>query len=421
VAATVISDVTAIAKILYDNRVPEIGFSDAPAWGMLRKTSNFFGESKAFSSRFTKTPGKSRTFSASRSQAGPSRFARWLVTRANDFITVKINVETFEALGNTEGAQTNYVEEESDSAYDAFIQRVERNLFRNRGGSVAQIASGGATQTITVVNAIDLCGIDVGDYLDSDTTDGSGAGAARDNTTEKLVTAINRVTGTITTSAASWDADGGFGDDDYLFLHGDLGLAWSGLDAWIPSADPGGSDSFFGLNRSVDPQRLAGIRYVASAGSPDGSVLRALNNAGALTHAFGGRTSHIFMNSIDFGRFVNDLGNNVQYHVTPGQGIDGKKLEVLFSGVKVMLPSGPSVVYPNRHCQRYTAWMLDYSDFSWEGLKTTPRWMDMDGGKWLRMAQDDIHGLEGYLYAHGQFVLRSPGKHARVDLQAVLS
>lgn len=414
---SVINDATEIAKTLYDNYVPEIGFSDAPFWGMLKKTTNFYGLNKAFSSRYSKTPGKSRTYGTSRSRAGASQFGRWLVTRVSDFVSMQIDAEMYESLGNQQGAQTGYVEEESTSAFDAAVQRIERNLFRNSGGAVARISDNGDTATLTVTDPSDLVGLDVGDFITTSNTDGT---SGSDDGFEHNITEIDRVGGTITTDAASWDVDGGFSDNDYIFIEGDFGLAISGLDAWIPSSDPT-STAFFGQDRSLDVQRLGGIRYVASAGSPDGSIERAFVNAGALAKNLGGTTSHIFMNTLDYGVFLNDLGQRAHYHTTPGQGIDGKKLEVSYTGVKIMLPSGTAIVYPNRHCQRYTAWMLDMKDIEWCGLGKSPRFFDLDGGKWFRMSADNVHGLEAYLYWYGQLVVRSPGCHVRVDLTQLLT
>lgn len=416
-ATTPIAQLEALARTLYKDGVPEIGYTDTPAWGSITKTSTFFGKSKEFSSRFGKTPGASRTYARSRANSGASPFAKWIVTRSKDFVTVQFDVETFEALGNQEGAQTNYVEEETTSAQDQCAQRIERNFFRNIGGSQGTILAGGGTPTITLTDPSMVMGLDVGMWLDSDTTDGS-AGGAVDNAAPFQISAINRVTGTVTRTGGNWNAGGGFGNGDHIFVNGDFGLALAGLDAWIPSTDPGATP-FFGLDRSVDPQRLGGTRYTANAVT-DGNVLNALISAGALTNALGGKTKIVFMESIDFGTFVKQLGDNAQYTVTPGQSIDGKKLDVGYEGVRVMLPSGTAVVHPNRHCQKNTAWLLDPSDISFEGMKQTPRWMDLDGGKWIRMTHDNVHGVEGYLYYSGQFVVRSPGMHARVNLTAVL-
>jgi len=407
-----IADATEIAKTLYHGVVPEIGFTDTPFWGMLPKNENFFGLNKAFSSRYTKTPGASKTYARSRTRAGASAFGRWTVTRTEDFVTMQIEAQMYEALGNEEGAQTNYVEEESTSAFDHAVQRIERNLFRNAGGAVARISDDGDTAVLTVTDPADLVGLDVGQYVTTSNTDGT---SGSDDGFPQEITGIDRVAGTLTTDAASWDVDGGFSDNDYLFVDGDFGLALSGLDAWIPPQNPT-SALFYGQDRSIDVQRLGGIRYTAQAGEPDGSIERALVNAGVLAHNLGGRTSHIFMNTLDYGVFLNDLGNRARVHITPGQGIDGKKLEVSYSGIKVQLASGTAVVYPSRHCQRYTAWLLDMKDLQWCGLGKTPRFFDLDGGKWFRMSADDVHGLEAYLYWYGQFVVKSPGCHVRVDL-----
>lgn len=419
---TTIDQVSAIAKMLYKDGAEEIGITETPAWGMLRKTTDFFGESKAFSSRISKTPGKSRDFATARGNAGPSQYRRWIVTRGGDFVHVKIGVSAYEALGNNRGAQVAYVEDECKAAYDACMQRLERNIFRDVGGSVTTVASGGATDTITVDNPETLVYLDIGDSLVSSVDDGTlGAGNAGVSAGgAKVISAIDRVNGTITTeTTAAWNTGGGFGDGEYIFIEGDYGLALAGLPTWMPaSVSPG--DTLYSLDISVD-ERLRGIYYPAVAGSPDGSILRSLVNAGTRCHHHGGKPDKVFMNTLDYGIWLNDLGNNVQYTVTPGQGIAGKKLDVSYQGVRIMMPYGPATVHPNRYIARGTVWGLDYSDFSFEGLKETPRWMTLDGGKWFRMCADDLHAIEGYLYYEGQFVLRNPGNHFRADISALLN
>lgn len=416
VGPTTIDQVSAITKMLYKDGAEEIGITETPAWGRLRKTTDFYGESKAFSSRISKTPGKSRTFATARANAGNSQFRRWIVTRGGDFVHVKIGVSAYEALGNNKGAQVAYVEEETKSAYDVCMQRLEQNIFSTAGGSITTIASGGATQTITVDDPWTLIRVDIGDFLESSVDDGTlglaNAGVSAGG--QKVVTGIDRVNGTITTSAASWNAGGGFGDGEYIYIAGDYGLALSGLPTWMPaSVSPG--DTLYGLDISTD-ERLRGIFYTAQAGSPDGSLTRAMVSAGTLCSHHGGKPKDLFMNTLDYGRWINDLGNQAQYVTMPGQSLNGKKLDVSYEGVRVMMPYGAATVFPNRYVQRYTVWGIDYSDFSFEGLKETPRWMTLDGGKWFRMCADDLHAIEGYLYYEGQFVLRNPGNHFRMNI-----
>lgn len=411
-----LAQLNAISKMLYQDGAEEIGITETPAIGMMRKTSDFYGESKAFTSRFSKTPGKSRTFATARLRAGPSQYARWIVTRGNDFVHVQIGVSPYEALGNNKGAQVAYVEDECKSAYDACMQRLERNVFRNAGGAITQVASGGATDTITVSEPSALISVDLNDYLESSTDDGTG-GAGVDAGGAKQVNSINRIAGTLyTDTTAAWNTGGGFADNSYIFLQGDYGLALGGVPTFVRPTTPVAGTTVYGLDISVD-ERLNGIRYVASSGSPDGSITRAFRNAATRCHHHGGTPDKIFMNTLDFGEYVNDLGNAAQYVTVPGQGLAGKKLDVGYAGVRIMMPYGPVTVHPNRYVQRYNAWGLDYKDVSFEGLKETPRWMDIDGGgKWFRMASDDLHAVEGYLYYEGQFVVRNPGNHFHCDL-----
>jgi len=50
----------------------------------------------------------------------------------------------------------------------------------------------------------------------------------------------------------------------------------SGLAAWVPNVDPPIGDNFWGVNRSADPTRLAGLRYNAASQTIEEGLTSAL-------------------------------------------------------------------------------------------------------------------------------------------------
>ena len=71
---------------------------------------------------------------------------------------------------------------------------------------------------------------------------------------------------------------------------GDRNLKVSGLEAWLPPAPPVlGADNFFGVDRGVDPTRLAGIRGVFNA-----TIEQTLIATASLIGREGGRPDYCF-------------------------------------------------------------------------------------------------------------------------------
>lgn len=145
-----------------------------------------------------------------------------------------------------------------------------------RGVSTSSSTQSGTTAGGTVLplsNAQQIVQFEVGMLLVASATQG---GAPSSDTV--LVTAVDRANGIVygTASAASLSGNWAIGSGAaYLSVSGDLPasgasstssyLALSGLAAWLPVTTPASNDSFWGVNRSADPTRLAGCRYNAAS------------------------------------------------------------------------------------------------------------------------------------------------------------
>ena len=92
--------------------------------------------------------------------------------------------------------------------------------------------------------------------------------------------------------------------DYYFHLAGSVDATGSllpvGLAAWLPSVAPSSGESFFGVDRSIAPERLAGARY--TKGVSEG-VDSAIVNAMKLARRQGSMADMIVMNDNDFGDF----------------------------------------------------------------------------------------------------------------------
>ncbi len=240
----------------------------------------------------------------------------------------------------TQRTITNLLMEQTKSNAGAFVDEASRTLdngFRNISNNMAfehfyggtasrgQVSSAGVTYSapnlsFTLANPQQVVQFEVGMTLQASATDG---GAALQNTPGTIdaiqVTSVNRGTGAIVGTVVQGAPNSSWGANDYLQVLGDIGisgsstvaglLGLSGLAAWVPGVDPLSTDNFWGVNRSADPTRLAGLRYNASAQS----ISEGLTNALAYGNREGAAFDLIIIDFVSYSTLINELGAKVQY------------------------------------------------------------------------------------------------------------
>lgn len=423
------SMVDRIIETKYKGKIAELGYGkDTPLWSLIPKRGDFREETLMLRNRYGLNPSGSHTVATARSRQGASSYARFGLTQSKAYGSVAFDGMTARALvaGDTKRA-IDIVSLEVESQAMHFGRRMNRMMYQNHGGSLGiRITSGGNTQTITVYaeHRERLINVHPGMYLVSSNTDGT-SGSVDANPT--VVSAVNYETGTITTSAAvSWDnAAGGFSNDDYLFPQGAFGAAFYGLDSWVPSTAPTGT--FLGQSRAANPVLLGGVRYTASAGNPDGTILRSLSNAAIEGKKWGARPDVIMMNIDNFGALINEIEGRIEYTSAlarrGGYGEKEAEVDVGIMGVRVTLPTNPGcMVVPDNDCPRNVAYMLDFRTIAFHGVgMTEPEWLDPAGhGRWHNMLSDDIDGMEALMGIYGNLGIESPGCNIRVNIAAVV-
>ena len=131
-------------------------------------------------------------------------------------------------------------------------------------GYIGSTNSGAApTYVVTLSNSQQVVNFEVGQNLVNFTYTGGTISAISAST--GYVQAVDRANGILTIVASavdgSWatvgNALGVYGDIQAGAVNTGTSLCMSGLAAWIPFTTPGGGDSFWGVNRSFDPTRLA--------------------------------------------------------------------------------------------------------------------------------------------------------------------
>jgi len=386
-------------------------------------------------------PNSRRSQDFSRAQNNPSSFAveKFLVHRVRDYAFATLDTETILSTRGDAGAFASYMDVEISGARYALRRSLARQCYGDGSGKIGVIStsaldSPNTTGTITLTKENDIVNFEVGQELEVVKNNDFGTVQAGYIT----VDSVNREAGSFKFTRTDTDFDGDNavigGGKGRLYMRGDSATTvakyhrMSGLDAWIPSAAPGVSDSFFGVNRSTDSTRLAGHRF--SGATTD--VYHAFVSASERMGREGAKPDHIFCDYATYTALMKEVtsggghitnasgtaisGAGLQQPTGKGFKVDigmGQTLELGFSNIVIHLPTGPINVIADADCSANTAYMIKLSDWELASLGMCPQILDLDGSQAVRRSDRD--SLEVRIGAFSNIVCRSPGNQSRID------
>lgn len=368
--------------------------------------------------------GRSHTFSNAQNQQTATSLASFFVYVIEDYQLVTITNLLMEQTKTNAGAFVDAAKLQMDGGFRNITNNIAFELFGD-GTATRGITSSSSTQNgvvaggtvLPLTNAQQIVQFEVGMLLVAS----SSAGGAPSSDTV-LVTAVNRATGVVygTASAASLSGNWAIGSGSaYLSIAGDLPssgasstssyLALSGLAAWLPITSPASNDSFWGVNRSADPTRLAGCRFDASAQT----IEEGLTNALAFLNREGGKPDLCIMDFASYASLVNALGAKVQYVQ-----VNHDEVEVAFEGITFQSAYGRVTILADRSCPAQTAYLLTMSTFKLRSLGKVPHILTygMEGLEGLRVGNADA--LEIRIGYYGNLICSAPGWNCVVQLSA---
>lgn len=398
-------DMTSFAAALKQHytaqAVENMVYKDNPLLALMPKYEQFGGELMKLPIKYGIPQGRSATFATAQSNKTNSQYKAFLVTRAKDYALASIDNETIEASKGNPNAFFEAATSEIDGAIESATRSLATALYRKGSGSIGQCAASVTGTSIQLKQVEDVVNFEVGMEIVFSTADGGGSVKSGSVT----VTGVNRDTGVLTVDALTAIAGGsGVAANDYIFVQGDYDLKIKGLLAWLPSSAPTTGDSFFGVDRSSDATRLAGIRYDGSA-QP---IEEALVDAASRLAREGGKPDYCFLSYSKFADLEKALGSKVQY-------VDLKaNAEIGFRGIVISGPRGPIKVVPDQNCPSDRAFMLTLSSWKLASLGKCPKILDSDGMKMLRETSADAVEVRVGYYA--QVTCNSPGWNANVYL-----
>lgn len=387
-----------IKEIYSDEDIAKPSYEVSPFIGLANKKTDFVGSNKIVPVTYGSNQSISNLDTTAFALTAAASLKGFSVTRSKLYGRAVLDGETLEVAKKDKGAFVDAATFAIDNTLEALSLEMASQIWGYGLGVIGQISATSTVTTgvITLADINDVVNFEVGMVLQASATAGTG-GAIRTGTV--TVSAINRTTGVITTSAHWDDSITGVAANDYLFRSGNYGLGVSGIRRWVPTSAPTSGDSFFGIDRSSDPDRLAGIRHTASGNTVEEAVIDAAIKGGK----YGARFSHLFLNPTQMAELHKAMASKFVRNVDEAaKGIGN----VMYSALEVATPKGAVKVHSDPFVPAGYGYLLNMKDWALESAGGVPRMFDRDS-KVLRVSGADSYEVR--FGGYWQVVCYNPG------------
>ena len=411
-----------ILKFVYTSKALQNAvYKDNPALAMMPKAGGFDGRSLIHAITYGNSNARNAQFAVAQSLAavngavgngvgaamatdsGYNRDVNFTITRQKNYAMWSIENElVLAASGKNPGAFVSSITQLLDGTLQTLNNNFGLDVYGDATGALGQITNV-ASLVFTVGEAVTQ--FEVGMALVA--SNGSTKTAAIRGTTTAtpmIVTSVDRSAGKITVDANT-DAAAA---SDWLYIAGDRSTsaitAYSarskiaGFDAWNPVTAPTAGDSFFGVDRSVDVTRLAGLRLDISALGPEEGYITAL----AAQAREGGSPGHIFTSFTDEKNIKLALGSRVDAEYS-------QVGDIGFESIRLRGPKGTVRIFADRSAPVGYARLLQMD--TWE-LKHLGDFVNKESG--AREYRADR--VEGRMAFYGNMLCYKPSANMVVTL-----
>lgn len=204
---------------------------------------------------------------------------------------------------------------------------------------------------------------------------------------------------------------------DVNFISGGLSsanmLKIAGLGAWIPATAPGGSDNFFGVNRSVSPTKLAGLRFAGgSAESIQDALIDGVNQLAA-NSSEAGDPDYILLNPVSYQTLVKQLTSQANY-----VNVKHDEIDISFKALVLPTANGDIAILQDRNCPAQTAFIITLKTWKLRSLGKVPQFLTFPGFyDQLGFPVPGSDAVELRVGYYAQLTCNAPGANATVPLQ----
>jgi hypothetical protein len=398
-----VAALTNILKTRYDQKVfHQLFYRKAAFVGQIRKDEKFGANNARISLRYGAPQGGSFQLNIAQNNVTSSSDVGFMLTRAKDYQVSGISGEALAAGDGDENTIYNTLRGEMEGSMRNLNRSIQIHSWRNGGGQRAQgngsYSTAGAVATL--LQAADITGFEVSMKCDFSADDGYNNGGALAQVRGNgplTVLSLDRIAGTVTFTQVITTLTN-VSNSDFIFRNGDYSLGPAGVQRWIPTTAPTAGDNHFGVDRSVDVVRLAGLRYTGGGGNKEETLIDAAELAGRE----GAEDLTAFINNLDRADIIKSLGSKAIYE--PVNSTDG---DIGYRALNIEGPDGTIKVFSDVNMPRGKFALLDMETWVLKSAKGVPRILDDDGLKMLREANND--GYQWRMGGYFQYGCEAPG------------
>lgn len=328
------------------DRLPDLVFRKHPLTSLFKHVK-WGGELKKIPVKYAYGAGGSGTFATAQANQTDDSNVAFLVTLGKDYMVKQVALTDIEAAQD-DGAVIDLLMDRVESCVKEAGDRLENMLMKTGWNEKGVVASSGAS-TVTLANPSSAINFKPGYKIVAALTPSSAS--LLNSNAVGTVASVDTGAGTVTftqTIAAIWAATLVAGS--YLFSQGDKTDATprmlTGLNGWLPMTSrptSGGGDSWFGVDRGVDPESLAGL-YVDGRGMP---IKVAIETAAARLYVRGGANPDVVTCSpITWNKLAQGLQSFGGANIVDYQGSKGRKAVASFKSIVLTTVAGDLDVIP---------------------------------------------------------------------------
>lgn len=413
---------SALKEIYTPQRIRAVMYENNPFYALLPKdTSSFGGPYMVQPIQYATNQRRSQSFSDAQAQTSSAGVKAFHLTRVRDYAHAQLDAEAILATRGNAGSFIDFLTMEVDGALYAMKRSLCRAVFGDGTGKLCKIAGVGTgytnprrgaalatANTFATENVEDIVNFEVGQKLVATNGGTNADGALRSGT--MVVTKVERVFGEVTVDSIV----GGTAANDFIVPSGDAAqgnalVRISGLQSWLPSS-VGGSDSFFGVNRSVDRTRLAGLYVDGSASNVHDSLI----DASAILGREGGSPDTAICSYKTFIQLTKELTAKGSSNERPYRMAVSDVPSIGFEGINFKTPTGDITLLADPDCPPDDVFLLQMNTWKLYSLGEAPHILSLDGLRMLRASDSDSYSLRMGFY--GQLGCSKPSANCRIAL-----
>ena len=384
-------------KILYPDSLEEVWYPEAPFLAWVPKSYDFEGATKQTNAIISGIRGSTDFGTALNGKSAPA-MVKFNVTRKKDYVIGSIDNETMMASASNKGAIAKAIKTQVDAAAYEYGRSAAFQAWGDGSGVRATMTAYNAgTNVATLSDRRAAVYFEIGMECQ---VKNAVTGAILPGL--YTVSAVDLDAGTVTFTLSGGAVAPVIGNETQLGRNGDFvagvgnSNCISGVFAWIPTASPSATP-FFGVDRSVNPVRLAGGRVNGGAKTIEEVIFDALGRG----RTNGGKFDCLWMNS----ERASELQKSMQAKAFVEVQSAGKA-KVGFNGFQIVTPQGPLMVMDDPNCPYATGLLTRRDAWEFASLGDAPHFSEEDGRRFLRESTSD--GIEFRLKAYANLICHRP-------------